>query len=143
MEIVVNTRLLLKDKLEGIGWFTYETLKRITNEHPDDHFIFLFDRNFDEEFIFADNITPLILSPPARHPLLFYIWFEYAVNSFLNKYNPDLFLSPDGYLSLKANCKQLPVIHDINFEHYPKDLSFAVRKYCAITSRNLQKKLRE
>jgi glycosyltransferase involved in cell wall biosynthesis len=129
MEIVVNTRLLLKNKLEGIGWFTFETLKRITNEHPNDHFIFLFDRNFDEEFIFADNITPLILSPPARHPVLFYIWFEYAVSSFLNKYKPDLFLSPDGYLSLTANCRQLAVIHDINFEHYPKDLSFLVQKY--------------
>ncbi len=129
MEIVVNTRLLLKNKLEGIGWFSFETLKRITNAHPNDHFIFLFDRDFDEEFIFADNITPLILSPPARHPFLFYIWFEFAVTGFLNKYKPDLFLSPDGYLSLKANCKQLPVIHDINFEHYPKDLSFLVRNY--------------
>lgn len=129
MEIVVNTRLLIKDKLEGIGWFTYETLKRITNEHPDDHFIFLFDRHFDEGFIFADNITPLILSPPARHPFLFYIWFELSVSNFLNKYNPDVFLSPDGYLSLKSSCKQLPVIHDINFEHYPKDLSFLVQKY--------------
>lgn len=129
MEIVVNTRLLLKNKLEGIGWFTYETLKRLTNEHPDDHFIFLFDRHFDEEFIFADNITPLILSPPARHPILFYLWFEHSVAGLLNRFNPDLFLSPDGYLSLRAKCKQLPVIHDINFEHYPKDLSFLVHRY--------------
>jgi glycosyltransferase involved in cell wall biosynthesis len=129
MEIVVNTRLLLKNKLEGIGWFTYETLKRVTNEHPEDHFIFLFDRHFDEEFIFADNITPLILSPPARHPFLFYWWFEHSVAGLLNKYKPDLFLSPDGYLSLRAACKQLPVIHDINFEHYPKDLSFLVHQY--------------
>lgn len=129
MEIVVNTRLLLKNKLEGIGWFTFETLKRITNNHPDDHFVFLFDRNFDEDFIFSDNVTPLILSPQARHPFLFYWWFEFAVADFLNKYNPDLFLSPDGYLSLKANCKQLAVIHDICFEHYPNDVSFIVRKY--------------
>lgn len=129
MEIVVNTRLLLKNKLEGIGWFTFETLKRVTKEHPNDHFIFLFDRHFDEEFIFSDNITPLILSPPARHPFLFYIWFEHSVAGFLNKYKPDLFLSPDGYLSLKARCRQLPVIHDINFEHHPKDLSFLVHKY--------------
>jgi glycosyltransferase involved in cell wall biosynthesis len=35
---------------------------------------------------------------------------------------PDLFLSPDGFLSLGAKCKQLPVIHDINFFHNPKDL---------------------
>lgn len=129
MEIVVNTRLLIKNKLEGIGWFTYETLKRITNNHPEHHFIFLFDRDFDEDFIFSDNVTPLILSPQARHPFLFYWWFEFSVANFLNKYKPDLFLSPDGYMSLKANCKQLAVIHDINFEHHPKDVSWIVRKY--------------
>ncbi len=129
MEIVVNTRLLLKDRLEGIGWFTFETLKRITNQHPDDHFIFLFDRDFDEDFLFSDNITPIILSPQARHPFLFYWWFEFSVANFLNKFKPDLFLSPDGYMSLKANCKQLAVIHDLCFEHYPNDVSFIVRKY--------------
>ncbi len=129
MKIVVNTRLLLKDKLEGIGWFSYETLKRITNDHPEHHFVFLFDRAYDEDFIFADNITPLILSPPARHPFLFYWWFEFSVADFLNKFKPDLFLSPDGYMSLKSNCKQLAVIHDISFEHYPKDVSWLVRKY--------------
>jgi glycosyltransferase involved in cell wall biosynthesis len=129
VEIVVNTRLLLKNKLEGIGWFSYETLKRITQNHPEHHFVFLFDRDFDEEFIFSDNVTPLILSPQARHPILFYWWFEFSVASFLNKYKPDLFLSPDGYLSLGAKCKQLAVIHDICFEHYPNDVSFIVRKY--------------
>ncbi len=129
MEIVVNTRLLLKNKLEGIGWFSYETLKRITNSHPHDHFVFLFDRDFDEDFIFSDNITPVILSPQARHPFLFYWWFEFSVASFLNKYNADIFISPDGYLSLNAKVKQLAVIHDLNFEHYPNDVPFLVRKY--------------
>ncbi len=129
MEIVVNTRLLLKNKLEGIGWFTYETLKRITKDHPDDHFIFLFDRDYDEDFIFSDNITPLIISPQARHPFLFYWWFEFSVANFLNKYKPDLFLSPDGYLSLKTEVKQLAVIHDLNFEHHPKDLRVLSRNY--------------
>jgi glycosyltransferase involved in cell wall biosynthesis len=129
MEIVVNTRLLLKNRLEGIGWFSYETLKRITNDHPEHHFIFLFDRDYDEEFLFADNVTPLILSPAARHPFLFFLWFEFSVGGFLNKFKPDLFLSPDGYLSLRGKCKQLAVIHDISFEHYPKDVSWIVRKY--------------
>lgn len=129
MEIVVNTRLLIQNKLEGIGWFTFETLKRITVKHPEHHFVFLFDRDFDEDFIFSDNVTPLILSPQARHPILFYWWFEFSVANFLNRFKPDLFLSPDGYLSLKANCKQLAVIHDINFEHHPKDVSWIVRKY--------------
>ena len=35
MRIAVNTRLLLKDKLEGIGWVAYETLRRMVKDHPD------------------------------------------------------------------------------------------------------------
>lgn len=129
MQIIVNTRLLLKDRLEGIGWFSYQTLKRITTNNPDHHFVFLFDRAFDEEFIFSDNITPMVLSPQARHPFLYYLWFQHSVKSLLNKMQPDLFLSPDGFLSLGAKCKQLPVIHDLNFIHHPKDVKWLTGKY--------------
>lgn len=129
MQIVVNTRILLKDRLEGMGWFAYQTLKEITKNNPDVHFVFLFDRNFNEEFIFSDNITPLILSPQARHPFLYYAWFQHSVKGLLNKMQPDLFLSPDGFLSLGAKCKQLPVIHDINFLHHPQDSKWLTAKY--------------
>ena len=129
MQIVVNTRLLLKNRLEGIGWFTYQTLKRITKNNPEVHFVFLFDRDFDEEFIFSDNITPISLGPQARHPFLYYVWFQYSVKHLLKKMKPDLFLSPDGFLSLGAACAQLPVIHDINFLHHPNDLRPLTGKY--------------
>lgn len=112
-----------------MGWFSYHTLKRITQKNKDVHFVFLFDRPFDEEFLFSDNITPLIISPQARHPFLYYAWLEFSVKNTLNKLKPDLFLSPDGFLSLGANCKQLPVIHDINFLHNPKDVKPLTRKY--------------
>jgi len=129
LKIAVNTRLLLPGRLDGIGWFSFQSLKRITQRHPDVHFIFLFDRPYDPQFIFSDNITPMVLWPPARHPFLFYYWTQFAVKPFLNKLKPDLFLSPDGFLALGAKCKQLPVIHDINFLHYPQDLPFWVRNY--------------
>lgn len=119
MRIVVNTRLLLPNKLDGIGWFSYQTLKRITKQNPDVHFVFLFDRSFSDEFIFSDNITPMIIAPQARHPILYYAWFHWSVKKLLNQLQPDLFLSPDGFLALGAQCKQLPVIHDINFLHNP------------------------
>jgi glycosyltransferase involved in cell wall biosynthesis len=129
LEIVVNTRLLIKNKLDGIGWFSYETLKRITRAQPEHHFIFLFDRNPDESMIFSDNITPLVLAPQARHPVLFWIWFELSVAGVLRDLKPDLFLSPDGYLPLHGNTRKLAVIHDLNFAHYPEDLPWLVRKY--------------
>ena len=112
-----------------MGWFTYQTLKHITTKNPDVHFVFLFDRNFDPDFIFSDNITPLVLSPQARHPILYYAWFQHSVKNLLNKMQPDLFLSPDGFLSIGAKCKQLPVIHDINFLHHPNDSKWLTSKY--------------
>ena len=127
--IIVNTRLLIKDKLDGIGWFTFETLKRITQKNPGHIFYFLFDRTFSDEFVFSDNIIPVVLKPKARHPFLWYYWFEFKVAGFINKVKPDLFLSPDGYLSLRTNVRSLAVIHDINFFHRPKDLPFFSRLY--------------
>ena len=129
MKIVVNTRLLLKDRLEGIGWFSFETLKRITSAHPEVDFVFLFDRPYAEEFIFGENIVPVVIPPQARHPILFYIWFEFAVKYQLKKQKADLFLSPDGYLPLSTEVKSVAVIHDLNFEHYPKDVPFRDRMY--------------
>lgn len=129
MRIAVNTRLLLKGKLEGIGWFTFETLKRITRDHPEHEFIFIFDRPYNKEFIFSNNVIPVIIGPPARHPFLFYLWFDLQIPRILRKYKADLFLSPDGYLSLNTKIKQLAAIHDINFVHRPKDLPWLKSKY--------------
>ncbi|MCK5846041.1 MAG: glycosyltransferase family 4 protein [Bacteroidales bacterium] len=122
MRIAVNTRLLLKDKLEGIGWFSYESLKRMTIAHPEHEFIFIFDRPYSEEFIFSDNVTPVVIAPQARHPLLYMIWFELSVTRILKKYKADVFLSTDGYLSLTTKVPSIAVLHDLNFEFYPKDM---------------------
>jgi Glycosyltransferase len=129
MIIAVNTRLLLQGKLEGIGWFTRETLSRITTEHPEHKFIFIFDRPYAEEFIFSENVTPIVLSPPTRHPFLWFIWFELQIPRILKKFKADLFFSPDGYLSLNTSVRQLAAIHDINFAHRPKDLPWLKAKY--------------
>jgi len=129
MKIVVNTRLLLQGKLEGIGWFTYENLRRITTNHPEHTFYFLFDRPYHPSFIFGKNVIPVVIGPQARHPVLYYIWFGFSVWRQLKKLKADLFLSPDGYLSLKTRVPSVAVFHDLNFEHYPKDVPFAERWY--------------
>lgn len=129
MRIAVNTRLLIKNKLEGIGWFSAESLKRITNSHPEHEFIFIFDRKYDESFVFSKNVTPVVLGPPTRHPILWWLWLEFRIPHILKKYKADIFISPDGFLSLRSKVPALPVIHDINFEHYPQQLPKLVRKY--------------
>ena len=131
MRIAVNTRLLLANKLEGIGWFAHETLSRITKAHPEHTFLFLFDRPYDPRFVYGPNVVPIVVPPPTRHPLLYRLWFGWMVPRILRKHNADLFLSPDGFLSLSVpdRTPQLSVMHDLNFEHYPADLPKAYSRY--------------
>ena len=130
MRIAINTRFLLANKkMEGFGWYTFEIVKRLVENHPEHEFILFFDRKYDEKFVFGKNVLPVVLSPQARHPILFYFWFEFSIRKALKKYKADIFFSPDGYLSLRSDLKQVIVIHDINFEHNPQDLPRSTSKY--------------
>ncbi|UOQ70158.1 glycosyltransferase family 4 protein [Hymenobacter cellulosilyticus] len=130
MNIAVNVRFLLPgDKLEGIGRFTFETLSRLVRQHPEHTFHFLFDRAYDARYLFADNVVPHVLLPPARHPFLFVAWFEGAVAAWLRKHRPAVFLSPDGFTTLRTRVPRLTVIHDLAFEHFPQDVDWLQRKY--------------
>lgn len=129
MRIAVNTRLLLKGKLEGIGWFTYQTLLHMVQQHPEHEFIFFFDRPYDPQFVFGPNVTPVVVHPQARHPVLFYMWFEWSIPMLLRRYKADLFLSPDGYLSLSTKVPTCLVVHDLAFEHYPQHFVLSHRTY--------------
>lgn len=129
MNIAINTRFLTKGKMEGFGWYTYEMCRRLVKMHPEHHFYFFFDRPYDDSFVFAKNVTPVVLGPPARHPILFVLWFEWSVRRALKKHKIDLFFSPDGYLSLFSKVPQVGTIHDINFEHFPDDLPPFASRY--------------
>jgi glycosyltransferase involved in cell wall biosynthesis len=129
LKIAVNTRFLLKDKLEGIGLYTLEVMKRMAAAHPEDEFIFFFDRPFDPSFVFSKNITPIVLSPPARHPLLFIAWFEWSVSRALKKYQADVFLSPDNFLSLSTSIPTVLIVHDIAFTHFSENDKWINRQY--------------
>lgn len=129
MRIAVNTRFLLSPHIEGIGRFTLETVKRIVLAHPTDEFIFFFDRPFSPEFVFAQNVQPVVLFPPARHPFLFVAWFEIAVANALKKYNCDVFFSPDGFLSLRTAVPTAIVSHDLAYLHRPDDVGSLMKRY--------------
>lgn len=128
-KIAVNTRLLLKDKLEGIGTFTAETFKIICRQHPEDEFHFIFDRPYDDEFLFAENIVAHVISPPVRHPLLAKVWYDIQIPRILKKINAEVFVSPDAMTSLRTKIPSLVIIHDINFVHRPADLPKKWREF--------------
>ncbi len=129
MKIAVNTRFLLKGKLEGIGMYTHEIFKRVAQLLPEHQFYFLFDRKWDEAFITSENIIPIKVNPQARHPFLWYWWFEHSIPKILKQNNIDLFISPDGFGSLSTEVPQLITIHDLGFEHYPQHVPYLVNKF--------------
>ncbi len=129
MKIAVNTRLLLKGKLEGIGYFNFEVLQRLVRNMPDDTFYFIFDRPFNPDSIFGKNVIPIVLLPPARHPILWFIWFEMSVARFLKKLKPDVFLSMDNYCTLNTKTRTVLAMHDIAFMHYPAEVPRIVLAY--------------
>ncbi len=120
MRVGVNVRLLTGSNLEGIGRFTFETLKEMVIAHPEHEFIFFFDRKWDNRFVFSKNIIPVVIKPMAIHPVLWYLWFEWRLPYFLKRYNIDVFLSMDGFTSLRTNVPTCMVVHDLAFLHYPE-----------------------
>lgn len=140
MRIAINTRFLLGEQLEGIGRYTYEVCKRLVAQRPQDEFIFFFDRPFKEDFVLGNNVEPVVLMPPARHPILWYLWFEWSVARALKKHKADVFFSPDGYLSLRTKTPTLLTIHDLAFEHYPDQVPIVSRYYYPYYSRRFCRK---
>ena len=142
MKIAINTQLLIPGKLDGIGWYTFETLSRITARQPEHEFILIFDRKPSAELKFPSNTRFVVLSPPSRHPLLWFIRFEIFLPFLLRKLKPDVFLSPDGWMTLNSPAPCIQVIHDLNFVHCPEDIPFLTRKYYNVLFRKYAQKAR-
>jgi len=139
MRIAVNTRILLKDRLEGVGWFTSEVLRRLVRRNPDWQFLFFFDRPYDQQFLFGPNVRPFVVPPPARHPLLWYWWFHYSLPRRLQREAPNVFFSPDGHCAAGGGAPTVMVTHDIAHIHFPEQVPAAARLYYQrIVSRYLQ-----
>jgi glycosyltransferase involved in cell wall biosynthesis len=117
LRVGVNSRLLLKDKLEGIGYFTLKNLERLTRNHPDCEFVLFFDRPYDRDFVFAKNVKPIVIPLPTRHPMLWHIYFEILLPIYIRLYKIDVLFSPEGYVPTRVKSPMLCTIHDINFEH--------------------------
>lgn len=119
MKIAVNTIFLQKDRLEGYGYFVQEIFRRLALKYPEHLFYFLFDREYDPQFIFSENIQPVMIPPRARHALSFRYWYDVSLSLALRKIKPDILIQPFGFCSMTTKYKQILVVHDLAFLHFP------------------------
>lgn len=136
MRIAINTRLLLPGRMDGIGWFAFETTRRMVAAHPEHRFVLLFDRKPAtcddpawQRLLSAPNVESIVLCPQARHPVLWWLFFELSVPMALRRCKADLYLSPDGMMPLRPKVPTLTVIHDLNFEHSGDNLRPSHQRY--------------
>lgn len=129
MKIVFNCWLLRNRQLDGIGNFTVQVLQRIIKNHPEQHFDILVDKKFENFYFDYPNVSLHRIFPALRHPLLYILFLEIRLPLFLKKLKPDLVVAMDGFLSLASKSNQLPVVYDLNFEHYPENLPWRNRVY--------------
>lgn len=130
MNIAVTTRYLFKNNTTGVGWFTFETIRRLVEKHPEHNFYYLFDRPFDQKFITSNNIIPIHIRPKCYfHPIFYRLWYNICVPRVLKKHKIDLFFSTDGFLPLTIKIPSILTIHDLAFEHSPQFISDKMAKY--------------
>ncbi len=120
MKIAVNTIFLQKDRLEGYGYFVQEIFIRLAKKYPEHEFIFIFDRPFDQQFIFSPNIKPFVVKPAARHAFSFKYWYDIKLPLALKSIKPDILIQPYGFCSLTSYVPQILVVHYRAFKHFPK-----------------------
>ena len=140
MTIAINCWILRNKKLDGIGYFTVNTIANLIRQHPEIQFQILCDKKFTEDYFDFPNVTKHKIFPALRHPVLYVIYMELVLPFFLRKHKPDLMVSMDSFLSLLSGCKQIPVIYDINFEHKPEDIALKNRIYYRFFTKRFAKK---
>ncbi|GAB3634864.1 glycosyltransferase family 1 protein [Hymenobacter arcticus] len=132
MHIAVTTRFLLPGgHLEGLGRYTFESLRCLVQQHPECTFHFLFDRAYDARYLLGPNVVPHVLYPPARHPLLMLAWYEGAVAHWLRRHRPAVLLSPEGFSVLNTRVPRVVVVHDLAYLHRPQDVGRLIQRYYA------------
>lgn len=129
LRVAINTRLLLPGTLEGIGYYVQELCRRLPELLPEARFLFCFDRPFDPRLVAHPRVEGTVILPPTRDPLLWKIWFDYRIPGVLRRWRADVFLSLDGYCSLRTDVAQVMVLHDIAFAHYRDHLPARVQRY--------------
>jgi glycosyltransferase involved in cell wall biosynthesis len=130
MRIAVNAGSLKNYRLERFI--------QLAKLHPQHTFLFFFDTENNSTDL-PENITSIVITPPAAIPLKWRIWYNLKLPSALKKNKADVFIS-ERFVSLKTKVPQILMQSDLTILYQPsvvdkKQISF----YKKNTSRFFEK----
>ncbi|HNR08103.1 MAG TPA: glycosyltransferase family 1 protein [Saprospiraceae bacterium] len=128
MRIGINARLLLRDRLEGIGWHAWEIIRRMIRNHPEHQFILFYDRREGILIPEGENIETAVKFPPSRHPLLIWWWCR-ALGHACRHHRIEVFYSPEVLMPSGISVPCLITLHDLSPLILPHSLPLAHRWY--------------
>lgn len=120
--IALNGRLLVPDRMEGIGKFSLRCYRELVQRRPNDSFLLIVDRPKHERFNLGPNVKVIRHPIPGRRPWLLNMWFGWPMTLMLKLWRADALVSLEGPVATKMpeDFRQFSVIHDLNFEHQPQ-----------------------
>ena len=104
--------------MEGIGRYTKEIITHLVSAQTEDDIHIILDRDYQPAWLQALPVTIHVIRPPARHPWLWYFWYEISMPRLLARIQPDVLFCPEGYLSKRAQVPTLMTIHDLANQHF-------------------------
>ena len=128
MRVAINGRFI-QQRLEGIGQYTVAILEELSQLYDHVEWHVVLDRQVYHHLFDRPNVFTHTLYPSARHPLLWTLWFDYRLPRLLSEIDPDVFFSPDGFVSLRTSVPTIVTIHDLAFLDRPNDNKRSHQKY--------------
>lgn len=110
---------MITDPLEGIGRYAVEIIRYMAMAHPEAGFHLIFDRSVPR-YSLGDNVFYHRTGWPARHPWLWYWWFEYSFRRKAEQQKATVIFSPESYMCLSTRIPTVVTCHDLAYLHYPQ-----------------------
>jgi glycosyltransferase involved in cell wall biosynthesis len=129
MNIVIDLRPLIGDKLSGVEIFTRSLVKNLTDIDRENTYILWINAFSDQSKILSgfngDNIIKIHTRIPNKILNAFLLFFKRPLlDRLISKKigrDIDIFLLPDlRPLALRKGTKKVCVVHDLSFERYPQ-----------------------
>lgn len=115
MIIAVNTRLQKNQQPDGYESFLFETLDGLTKKFPQQQFLYIFDKPYDQNLVFEKNVLPIVSGPETSNSLRLQYWFNFKIPAVLRKYKADVFVSLEGICSQRTQKPQCLLITNLDF----------------------------